>query len=70
MCVCELYKCILVAIDELCKVLGTPERWGAVQLLMMMMILLLIVIIIMYACMCTLYSSHFFMYNFFLIGHM
>ena len=32
-CVCDLYKCIFVAINKLCKVLGAPERRGAVQVL-------------------------------------
>ena len=29
-CVSDLYKCIFVAIDELCKALRAPERRGAV----------------------------------------
>lgn len=28
-----LYMCILVTIDELCRVLGAHERWGVTQIL-------------------------------------
>ena len=40
MCVCDLYKCILIAIDELCKVLRAPERWGAIQMLIILIIII------------------------------
>ena len=35
-CVCDLYKCIFVAINELCKALRAPERQGAVQILLLL----------------------------------
>ena len=31
--ICDLYKCVLVAVDELCKALKAPERLGVVQIL-------------------------------------
>ena len=36
--VCDLYRCILVAIDKLGKSLGAPERRGAVQILIIIII--------------------------------
>ena len=38
----DLYKCILVAIDELCKALRAPERQGAVQILIIIIIIIVI----------------------------
>ena len=40
-CVRDLYKCILVAIDELCKALRAPERQGAVQILIIIIIIVI-----------------------------
>ena len=37
-CVYDLYKCIFVATDELCKALKAPERRRAVQILMITII--------------------------------
>ena len=39
-CVCDLYKCIFVAIYELCKALRATKRQGVVQILVMMIIII------------------------------
>ena len=39
-CVCDFYKCILLAIDELCKALTALDRRGAVRILIIIIIII------------------------------
>ena len=39
-CMCVYDLRIIVAIDELCKALGAPERRGAVQILIIIIIII------------------------------
>ena len=42
-CVCDLYKCILVATDGLCKALGASERRGTLQILIIILIIIIVI---------------------------
>ena len=41
-CVWYLHKCILVTVDELCKVLRAPERRGAGQIIIIIIIIIIL----------------------------